>query len=61
MYTKKVQIMNYGPIGHLDIDLPFDGDAPKPVVLVGENGTGKSILLSHIVNGMAAATRSCLS
>ena len=28
---------------------------PKPVVLVGENGTGKTILLSHIVNGLAAA------
>lgn len=55
MYTRKVQILNYGPIGHLDIDLPFDGDAPKPVVLVGENGTGKTILLSHIVNGLAAA------
>ena len=55
MYTRKVQILNYGPIDELDISFPFEGETPKPVVLVGENGTGKSILLSHIVNGLAAA------
>ena len=55
MYTKKVQILNYGPIGHLDISFPFEDDTPKPVVFVGKNGTGKSILLSHIVNGLAYA------
>lgn len=54
MYTKKIQIDNYGPICHLDIAFPFEGDTPKPVVLVGENGSGKSILLSHIVNGLLA-------
>ena len=55
MYAKRVQIHNYGPIEHLDIALPFDGDNPKPALLVGENGSGKSILLSHIVNGLLAA------
>ena len=55
MYAKRVQITNYGPIGGLDIELPFDGDVPKPVVLVGANGSGKSILLSHIVNGLTSA------
>lgn len=56
MYARRIQIINYGPIGHLDIKLPFDDeDKPKPVVLVGENGSGKSILLSHIVNGLVAA------
>ena len=55
MYTKRVQITNYGPIDQLDIDFPFEGDAPKPVLLVGENGSGKSILLSHIVNGLVSA------
>ena len=55
MYTKRVQITNYGPIDQLDIDFPFDGDVPKPVLLVGENGSGKSILLSHIVNGLVSA------
>ncbi len=55
MYISRVQISNYGPIGHVDITFPFDGDVPKPVVLVGANGSGKTILLSHIVNGLASA------
>ena len=55
MYTKQVRLVNYGPIKDLDISLPFAGSAPKPVVLVGENGSGKSILLSHIVNGLLQA------
>ena len=55
MYTRKVQIINYGPIDKLDIEFSFDGDRPKPIVLVGENGSGKSILLSHIVNGLIDA------
>ena len=55
MYAKRVRIINYGPIGELDIELPFDGEVPKPVVLVGANGSGKSILLSHIVNGLTSA------
>ena len=55
MYTKRIQIINYGPIQDLDIEFPFDGEVPKPVVLVGANGSGKSILLSHIVNGLTSA------
>ena len=55
MYAKRIQINNYGPIDHLDINLPFEGDTPKPVILVGKNGSGKSILLSHIVNGLVYA------
>ena len=54
MYTKKIEIVNYGPISQLDIEFPFHGDDPKPIVLVGENGSGKSIFLSHIVNALAA-------
>ncbi|MDE2747618.1 MAG: AAA family ATPase [Chloroflexota bacterium] len=55
MYTKRIQIVNYGPLEKLDIELPFEGETPKPVILVGENGSGKSILLSHIVNGLIEA------
>ncbi|MDE2949910.1 MAG: AAA family ATPase [Chloroflexota bacterium] len=55
MYTKRIQLVNYGPLENLDIELPFEGETPKPVILVGENGSGKSILLSHIVNGLIAA------
>ncbi len=55
MYVKKVRITNYGPIEALDIVFPFDGDNPKPIVLVGANGSGKSIFLSHIVNALLSA------
>ena len=55
MYAKRIQLVNYGPIDLLDITFPFEGDIPKPVLLVGENGSGKSILLSHIVNGLLSA------
>ena len=55
MYVKRIQLHNYGPIERLDIELPFNGEIPLPVVLVGENGSGKSILLSHVVNGLLAA------
>ena len=55
MYAKRIQLINYGPIDRLDIAFPFNGTTPKPVLLVGENGSGKSILLSHLVNGLLAA------
>ena len=55
MYVKRIQLLNYGLIDQLDITFPFEGDTPKPVLLVGENGTGKSILLSHVVNGLVSA------
>ena len=55
MYAKRIQLINYGPIENLDLEFPFNGETPKPVVLVGENGSGKSILLSHIVNGLISA------
>ena len=58
MYSKRIQIANYGPITQLDIMLPVDDAGPKPVVLVGRNGSGKSLLLSHIVNSLVAAQQS---
>ena len=55
MYTKRIQLRGFGPIDSLDIEFPFEGDTPKPVVLVGQNGSGKSILLSHVVSGLLNA------
>ncbi len=55
MYAKRIQLINYGPIAQLDIVCPLAADQPKPLVFVGENGSGKSILLSHIVNGLLIA------
>ena len=55
MYAKRIQISNYGPIEQLDISFPFLDETPQPVLLVGENGSGKTILLSHIINGLMTA------
>ena len=55
MYATKIQLRNYGPIKDLTLPFPFTDNVPDPVVLVGENGSGKSILLSHIVNGLIVA------
>lgn len=55
MYVKRIELSNYGPIAELDISLPFADEQPLPVLLVGENGAGKTVLLSHIVNGLLQA------
>lgn len=52
MYFKNIEIENVGPIEQVRIEFPIEGDRPKPVIIVGENGTGKSILLSHLVNSL---------
>lgn len=52
MTLKKVIIDNVGPIKNIEITFPKIGERPKPIIIVGENGTGKSILLSHLVNAL---------
>jgi hypothetical protein len=51
MYLKNIGIENIGPIESLSVELPFTkkGD-PKPIVFVGENGSGKTILQSQIMD-----------
>lgn len=61
MYLKKINIQNYGPLKHFILDMPFNKDengnktTPKPLIIVGQNGTGKTIILSHIVNSLLLA------
>lgn len=53
MYLKNLGIKNIGPIEELSIEFPFHEDGePKPIIFVGENGAGKTILLSQIVDGL---------
>lgn len=56
MYFQRLKIENYGPLKDFDIQFPFseNGD-PKPLIIVGKNGSGKSIFLSHLVNGLMIA------
>jgi predicted ATP-binding protein involved in virulence len=53
MYLKHIGIKNIGPINELSVELPFDeNNKPKPILFVGENGTGKTVLLSQIVDSL---------
>ena len=51
MYLKNIAIENVGPFEGLNFALPFhEGGNPKPLLLVGTNGSGKTILLAHIAD-----------
>jgi len=51
MYLKNLAIKNIGPIEELSIELPFkENGEPKPIIFVGENGSGKTILQSQIID-----------
>lgn len=53
MQLKECFVRNVGPIESLDLTLPFrDDGSPKPLVLVGSNGSGKSTALAQIADGL---------
>ena len=49
MYLSKIILENQGPIKKFKIDL---GTQNQPIILVGGNGTGKTILLSYIADAL---------
>lgn len=54
MYFKNIKIESVGPIEQIHLDFSIKNDRPLPIVIVGANGAGKSILLSHLVNSLIA-------
>ena len=53
MYLKQLSVVNMGPIKDVSITFPFEESRnPKPVIIVGENGTGKTTLLSNVVDSL---------
>lgn len=58
MYIKNIRCENYGPIDNLDLNFSFNGQQnPIPVVLVGQNGAGKSLILSSILESLIEIKR----
>lgn len=57
MYLKNIKIHNYGPIEKLDYSFKFDNGKPRPVVLIGKNGSGKSLVLANIVDSIVEIKR----
>lgn len=51
MYLEYINYQNVGAVHNLSIPFSFNQNGnPKPIIFVGENGSGKSILLSNIVD-----------
>lgn len=50
MKVRKIRIKNIGPIGNLKVNFSTDKEKPFPIVFVGLNGSGKSIVMSYIVD-----------
>jgi predicted ATP-binding protein involved in virulence len=54
MYLRECLIENVGPISALDFSFDVGDDGkPKPAVLVGKNGIGKTIVLAYVVDALA--------
>jgi hypothetical protein len=54
MYLRECLIKNVGPIVELDVSLSLDNAGnPKPLILVGKNGTGKTLVLAYILDALA--------
>lgn len=54
MYLKSIRLKNTGAIKELDFSMPFKENLPKPLILVGKNGSGKSTFISFIVNAIVS-------
>ena len=58
MYLKNIHIENYGPIERLQYSCKFDENGnPLPVVLIGRNGCGKTLVLSNIIHSLIEMKR----
>jgi len=61
MKVKQIHLKNLGPIEELRI-IPRNVDGrPVPIVIVGQNGAGKSLLLSTVLDAMTEARRAAFS
>ena len=53
MYLKNIIFQDYGPLCDVQINFPFDkAGNPRPMILVGLNGSGKSLTLSVILDAL---------
>ncbi len=50
MRVEKIKFRNTGPIENLEVDFSANKESPCPIVFVGLNGSGKSIILSYIAD-----------
>ena len=59
MYIRNIKILGYGSIDGFDYAFSKDeANNPKPLVLLGKNGSGKSLVLANIVDALVEIKRS---
>ncbi|MBR5994356.1 MAG: AAA family ATPase [Lachnospiraceae bacterium] len=58
MYFSSIDITNYGSISKFYYNFRFDKEGhPIPLVLIGENGTGKTLVLANMVDSLIEIKR----
>lgn len=58
MYLSDIHVENYGAIEHIEYKCKFDENGnPLPIVLIGRNGCGKTLLLSNIIHSLIEMKR----
>ncbi len=58
MYLKNIHIENYGPIDNFQYSCKFDNEGkPQPLVLIGKNGCGKTLVLVNIIHSLIEIKR----
>lgn len=54
LYLRECLMENVGPVTALDLSFELNPNGnPKPVILVGKNGMGKTIVLAYVLDALA--------
>lgn len=62
MRIKSIHLRNFGPISDVTLEPRISDDGhPVPIAIVGQNGAGKSLALSVLLDAMTEARRACFT
>lgn len=61
MLLRALEVRNFGPIAGLELKFTETEDRIHPVILVGGNGSGKTLLVSQIINAVVSAKQTAFS
>lgn len=57
MYIKKIVLKNFGPVNEMHLTPRMRDGNPVPIVLVGQNGSGKSLTLAAVLDTLTESRR----
>lgn len=58
MYLSNVKYKNYGPLEEVNLEIRNKSEEnPNPIVLIGQNGSGKTLFLSNILHALIEMKR----